>query len=145
MQLPFLQRFAPGVPVTPVLMGYQTPATIEVAARAIERTIASSERKVLMIASSDLSHFESRDVASELDGRVSECLERFDVSALERRLAAHQNHACGGGPMLSILSAARTLGATESTVLAYGDSGDVNGDTAGVVGYLSAAFFKGRV
>lgn len=144
VQLPFLQRFLPGVPIAPVLMGYQTPATIDAAVRAIETALtrAAPARRVLLIASSDLSHFEPRDVAARLDGRVVECLEKFDADALARLLATHPNHACGGGPIVTILRVARALGATASTILAYGDSGEVNGDTNGVVGYVSAALIR---
>jgi AmmeMemoRadiSam system protein B len=60
------------------------------------------------------------------------------MSLLERR----PDHACGGGPMVSVMSAARLLGAHESEVLCYADSGDVSGDKSSVVGYLAAALWK---
>ncbi len=140
VQFPFLQRFLPNVPVVPVLMGYQTPTTIAAAARALQQVIAESRRSVLMIASSDLSHYESRAEASRLDGMVVRCLEQFDVAGLEQLLLTNPHHACGGGPMVAVLTAAQALGASDANVLAYGDSGDVTGDTDGVVGYVSAAF-----
>ncbi|GMR23801.1 MAG: AmmeMemoRadiSam system protein B [Acidobacteriota bacterium] len=143
VQFPFLQRFLPNVPVVPVLMGFQTLATIGAAARALQRVIASSPRTVLMIASSDLSHYESRAEASRLDGMLVRCLEQFDVAGLERLLETNPHHACGGGPMVAVLTAARALGANAASVLAYGDSGDVTGDTDGVVGYVSAAIHSG--
>jgi hypothetical protein len=143
VQLPFLQRFLPGVPVIPVLMGAQTRNVIALAAEAIEHVVAASDRRVLLVASSDLSHYESRAVAAELDGAVVDCLERFDVSSLEQLMQSTPRHACGGGPMVSVLRAARASGATGSRVLAYGDSGDANGDLDGVVGYVAAAFFRG--
>ena len=143
VQFPFLQRFLPNVPVVPVLMGYQTPTTIAAAARALQQVIAESRRSVLMVASSDLSHYESRAEASRLDGMVVRCLEQFDVSSLEQLLLTNPDHACGGGPMVAVLTAAQALGASDANVLAYGDSGDVTGDTDGVVGYVSAAFHSG--
>jgi AmmeMemoRadiSam system protein B len=72
-----------------------------------------------------------------------DCLERFDVSGLEQLLEANPRHACGGGPMISVLTAAGALGASAASVLAYGDSGDVTGDTDDVVGYVSAAIHAG--
>jgi len=143
VQFPFLQRFLPHVPVTPVLMGFQTPQTIAVAARGIERVLSGSNRRVLLIASSDLSHYEPRTLASQLDAQVVKCLESFDVGGLERLMSVNPHHACGGGPMISVLTAARAMGASAAHVLAYGDSGDVNGDLEGVVGYVSAAFTRG--
>ena len=143
VQFPFLQRFLPNVPVVPVLMGYQTPATIAAAARALQHVITESPRSVLMIASSDLSHYESRAEASRLDRMLVRCLEHFDVSGLAQLLEANPRHACGGGPMISVLTAAAALGANDATVLAYGDSGDISGDTDSVVGYVSAAIHGG--
>lgn len=143
VQFPFLQRFLPHVPVTPVLMGFQTPQTIAAAARGIERVLSGSHRRVLLIASSDLSHYEPRKVASQLDGQVVKCLESFDVAGLDRLMSVNPHHACGGGPMISVLTAARAMGASDAHVLAYGDSGDVNRDVGGVVGYVSAAFTRG--
>jgi AmmeMemoRadiSam system protein B len=92
-----------------------------------------------LIASSDLSHYESRERARELDSQVLDCVERFDPEGLARLLENERGHACGGGPMVSVLTAARELGATGARILAYGDSGDVSGETDAVVGYLSAA------
>ena len=143
MQYPFLQRFLPDVPVAPMLMGYQTSGMIAIAIHAIESAVKQSGRSVLLVASSDLSHFEPRVRARELDSEVVGCLERFDPRGLAELLEARPDHACGGGPMIAVLEAARTLGASQSRVLAYGDSGDVTGDMAGVVGYASAAFTEG--
>ena len=57
------------------------------------------------------------------------------MDALEREPA----HACGGGPIVSVLRAVRRLGASRAKVLRYGDSGDVSGDKSAVVGYMAAA------
>ena len=124
-------------------MGYQTSDRIATAIHAIESAVSQSGRSVLLVASSDLSHFEPRVRARELDSQVVGCLDRFDPRALAELLEARRDHACGGGPMIAVLEAARTLGATQSRVLAYGDSGDVTGDVEGVVGYASAALTEG--
>jgi AmmeMemoRadiSam system protein B len=58
------------------------------------------------------------------------------MSALE----AYPEHACGGGPTVSVMLAAKALGARDARVLKYADSGDVSGDKEAVVGYLAAAF-----
>jgi AmmeMemoRadiSam system protein B len=55
-------------------------------------------------------------------------------------LEASPDHACGGGPTVAVMRAAKRLGATDARVLKYGDSGDVSGDKDAVVGYLAAAF-----
>jgi hypothetical protein len=141
MQLPFLQRLLPEARVVPVMMGVQSASNIEAARRALVRAVSSSTYPVLLVASSDLSHYESRENARELDSRVLDCIERFDPEGLADLLERERGHACGGGPMVSVMMAARELGATGARILAYGDSGDVSGETDAVVGYVSAALY----
>jgi AmmeMemoRadiSam system protein B len=139
MQLPFVQEVLPEARILPVIMGAQNATNIEAAATAMCHAAAGSKSKVLLVASSDLSHHQSRERASALDGEVLDRIERFDPDELQNLLAAEGGHACGGGPMVAVLRAARRLGGSRAIVLAYGDSGDVTGDTASVVGYASAA------
>jgi AmmeMemoRadiSam system protein B len=143
MQLPFLQHSLPRARILPVIMGAQTAENIEAAASAMVRAVSRSSVPVLLVASSDLSHYESRDSARELDSQVLERIEGFDPRSLEDLLAFERGHACGGGPMVAVMMAARELGARAARVLAYGDSGDVTGETDGVVGYVSAAMVEG--
>ena len=63
----------------------------------------------------------------------------FDTEGLQRALDARPEHACGGGPTVAVMRAARLLGADEASVLNYADSGDVSGDKSSVVGYMAAA------
>jgi AmmeMemoRadiSam system protein B len=123
------------------MMGAQSARNIEAAASAMVRAVTASEYPVLLVASSDLSHYEPRGRARALDSEVLDRIESFDPEALEELLEDERGHACGGGPIVAVMRAARELGARESRVLAYGDSGDVSGDTDAVVGYLSAAFY----
>ena len=142
MQLPFIARLLPNVPIVPLVMGHQTRAT----ARDLGRTLAAAleahgEREVLIVASSDLSHYEDAATASKLDAIVLECIAEFSAERLMDALEHEPRHACGGGPMVSVLSAASQLGCTRSQVLQYGDSGDVSGDKSAVVGYMAAAIW----
>jgi AmmeMemoRadiSam system protein B len=73
---------------------------------------------------------------------VEEAVRGFDAGALMELLEERPDHACGGGPMVSVMAAARALGARESEVLRYADSGDVSGDKGSVVGYLAAALWR---
>lgn len=144
MQLPFLQTVLPGARILPVMMGNQSHRHVDAAARALSETLSSRASPVLLVASSDLSHYESRERARELDAEVVERLAELDPEGLTRVLDEDSRHACGGGPMVSVMAAARKLGADEARVLDYGDSGDASGDTAAVVGYVSAAFYRSR-
>ena len=138
MQLPFLKRVLPDVEIVPLLMGYQRRETAYALADAI--AVALRGRRAVIIASTDLSHYQNAATASKLDGRVIQQVERFDADGLMSLLEALPEHACGGGPTVSVMRAARQLGATDARVLKYGDSGDVSGDKESVVGYLAAAF-----
>jgi AmmeMemoRadiSam system protein B len=137
MQLPFVARVLPQVPIVPVVMGYQTRETAEQFGDALARTLR--DRRVLLIASSDLSHYHDARTASALDAVMLRHVEALDPDALMRALETEPGHACGGGPMVAVLRAARALGATRSRVLRYADSGDVSGDKDAVVGYMAAA------
>ena len=138
MQLPFLAHLVEGLRIVPILMGTQSRA--EVNALADARGRVSPGRGVLLVASSDLSHFHPARVANALDGIVVEHIERYDEEGLMVRLEASHEHACGGGPIVAVMRAARARNATRARVLRYGDSGDVGArDKSRVVGYLSAA------
>lgn len=142
LQLPFLARVLPGIPIVPLLMGRQSRATVD----ALSRTLATAleGRRALLVASSDLSHFHDRPTAAELDAIVVKHIERNDPDGLQAALEHFPQHACGGGPVTAVMRAARALGADAAHVLQYGDSGDVSGDLARVVGYVSAVFGRGR-
>jgi AmmeMemoRadiSam system protein B len=139
MQIPFIARLLPGVPIVPVVMGYQTRATAETFGDALAAAVR--DRNVLLVASSDLSHYHDARAAAALDAVVLRHVEALDADALMRALEAEPGHACGGGPIVSVLRAARALGASRARVLRYADSGDVSGDKDAVVGYMAAAIW----
>jgi AmmeMemoRadiSam system protein B len=139
MQLPFIARLLPGVPIVPMVMGQQTRATAEQLGDALGRALAG--RNVLLVASSDLSHYNDARTAAAMDGVVARHVEAFDPDALMKALEREPGHACGGGPMVAVLRAARALGATRARVLRYADSGDVSGDKDAVVGYMAAGMW----
>ena len=137
MQLPFVQHLAPNVPIVPLVMGTQTADT----ARALGDALAAAlrDRRALLVASTDLSHYQDAATAARLDQVVVDHVSRFDADGLQRALDRNPNHACGGGPTVAVMRAARALGARDAVVLKYADSGDVSGDKSSVVGYMAAA------
>jgi AmmeMemoRadiSam system protein B len=138
MQLPFLKRVLPDAEIVPLVMGQQRRATVYELGEAI--AAVARGRRAVLIASTDLSHYQSAAVAARLDNKVLQQIQRFDPDGLMSLLDAFPGHACGGGPTVSVMLAAKALGAPDSRVLKYGDSGDVSGDKDAVVGYLAAAF-----
>ena len=144
MQLPFLAHLAPGLPIVPLVMGYQTREVAYALGEAL--VTALHGRKALLVASTDLSHYHDAKTASALDAVVIDCVSRFDADGLQRALDSRPEHACGGGPTVAVMRAAQLAGARDAVVLNYADSGDVSGDKSAVVGYLAAALgtFKQR-
>jgi AmmeMemoRadiSam system protein B len=140
MQLPLLLRVAPSIAIVPLLVGAQTAATANALGHAMAQAVRG--RRALLVASTDLSHYHDATTAARLDRVVIDCVERFDADALQRALDAQPEHACGGGPTVAVMRAARALGANRATVLNYADSGDVSGDKSSVVGYLAAALTR---
>jgi AmmeMemoRadiSam system protein B len=148
MQLPFIRRLLPDLRIVPLLMGYQTVETVRELADALGRVAGG--RRVLLVASTDLSHYFDAQTAEQLDGRVRQCVSAFDPDALLRLFEEYPEAergrfvACGGGPAISVMLAARTRGARHGRALKYMHSGEISGDNSGVVGYLAGAFGRFR-
>lgn len=142
MQLPFIQRVCPNISILPLVMGYQTDATARALADGL--SIALRDRRALLVASSDLSHYQTAHAAARMDGVVLDAVSRFDADRLQAALDANAGHACGGGPIVAVMRAARHLGATGARTVQYADSGDVSGDKTSVVGYMSAVIGRFR-
>jgi MEMO1 family protein len=144
MQLPFVRRLFPEARIVPLMMGFQTRETIAALASALAQ--ACTSERVLLVGSTDLSHFFDARTAQELDGRVARHVAAFDADGLLETFEQYPEHergrfvACGGGPAIAVMMAARRLGATAARVLKYSHSGEISGDFDGVVGYLAAAF-----
>ena len=146
MQLPFVRRLLPEARIVPMVMGYQERDTIEALAAALAAVAAS--RQVLLVGSTDLSHFMDAQTAVALDARVLACVDPFDPDRLLELFERYPEQergryvACGGGPAIAVLKAAQQLGVNSGRVLRYAHSGDVSGDNDAVVGYLAAAFAR---
>lgn len=144
MQLPFLKRLLPDVPIVPLLIGYQRRETILQLAAALFS--AFRDRRALLVASSDLSHYLDAATAAQHDAKVQDCIEAFDPDRLLEEFEKYAEPdrgryvACGGGAAIAVMMAARELGARQGRVLKYGHSGEISGDYSGVVGYVAAAF-----
>jgi AmmeMemoRadiSam system protein B len=143
VQVPFLQRTLTGFNLVAIIMGDQRETSVRgLAASIVEAVKASLEKRVLLVASTDLSHYHRQSEAVELDQNVVERIEAFDADGLLSDLASGKCEACGGGPTAVVMMAAKELGADEARVMKYATSGDVTGDVSQVVGYLSAVLVK---
>lgn len=137
IQLPFLQCVLGDFTLAPIMMGDQSLKSCRVLGDAIARSVEG--KKALLVASTDLSHFHDYETARQLDGKILKFIEDYDEEGLSRALSSRKAEACGGGPVVAVMRAARLLGADRATVVKYANSGDVWPDRRSVVGYTAAA------
>jgi len=140
VQLPFLQEVLGEFKLVPIVIGDQSYRTCERVGQAISK--AAEGKKVLLVASTDLSHFHSYDQAVKLDHVILESLKTFEPQKLAQDLDTGKGEACGGGPVIAVMVASKEMGANRARVLKYANSGDVTGDRSRVVGYAAAVFYK---
>jgi AmmeMemoRadiSam system protein B/AmmeMemoRadiSam system protein A len=138
VQLPFLQIVLGAFKLVSVVMGEQQDWHVLGDALAA----LASDRPILLVASSDLSHYHPAPKALRLDTAVRDGIKALDPAALSHTFETGKGEACGAGPILACLHAARKMGATRSLITGFGNSGEVSGDDSGVVGYLSAVLVR---
>jgi len=142
VQLPFLQYIFGEFDFIPIVIGDQNNHNIHSIGKAIGELFKNEN--VLIIASTDLSHYHTYGEAVALDKQVEKLIENFDIENLETQLAKNNIEMCGGGPVAAAMIAAKNLGANKAVILKYLNSGDVTGDRKAVVGYLAAALFEDK-
>ena len=141
VQLPFLQATLAAAPtILPIVMGDQRREFCEHLGRRLAQVLGGTDS--IMIASTDLSHYHSYEDAEALDRDMIRSIESFDEERLMNDLEAERAEACGGGPTVAVLMAARLLGARRVEILDHCNSGDTSGDRRNVVGYVSAAITR---
>ncbi len=142
VQLPFLQQVLGKFKLVAIIMGDQDEST----SRALGEVLASalSGTNSLIVASTDLSHFYSEKKARKLDGNIQKAVELFNPGRLQSVLASGKGEACGGGPMIATMLAAKRLGGEEVIIGEYTTSGESTGDFSEVVGYLSAVIVSSK-
>jgi AmmeMemoRadiSam system protein B/AmmeMemoRadiSam system protein A len=144
IQVPFLQRTLGRFSIVPIIMGDQSEMRVRLLAARIADVVRlrSPEKRVLLVASTDLSHHHEYDRAVALDSVILDRVGAFDPEGLLMALDRRECEACGGGPMATVMMAARELGAGRATVVEYANSGDVTGDRREVVGYMAAVLTR---
>jgi hypothetical protein len=144
-ELPFLQVVLPAFKLVPLVMGEHDITASRRLAEAITKCIKG--KSVLIVASSDLSHYHSYDVAVEMDQRLLQQVGAMDVEGVQRCLAGGKCEACGQGPIMTAMLAAGKLSGDKCEILKYENSGDVTGEKMsprGVVGYAAASILTQR-
>ena len=136
VQLPFLQLLGFHGPVVPVVMAEHDLDAVWDLAGAIAS--AAGDREVVLIASTDLSHYLPHDQAVQADRAVLDALASGDGRRLLDVVGHRPEGMCGAGPAAAVLEAARRLGGGRVEVLRYATSGEVGGERDSVVGYAAA-------
>ncbi|MBN1102969.1 MAG: AmmeMemoRadiSam system protein B [Deltaproteobacteria bacterium] len=143
IQVPFLQVVLKDFHIVPLVMGEQDFETCSALAAVLGRLL-QGDTKTLLLASTDLSHFHGDTEAKNLDLEFIRNVREYDPQGLADSLFKGACEACGGGPTIATMIAARALGADRAEILQYATSGGVTGNRTEVVGYLSAALMKGK-
>lgn len=140
VQVPFLQRLRGDVTIVPICIGENDFGKLAELGRAIARAAAGTE--TLVVASSDMSHYESADNASRKDRMAIERMLALDEEGLWQVVRRHEITMCGVAPAVAAIAAARDMGAQEAKLVKYTNSGEMTGDNEQVVGYASIAFIR---
>jgi MEMO1 family protein len=135
VQVPFLQEMQKNLAIVPLVVGHISYPTCEKVATVLTESITSSGKKVLIVASSDMTHYESRAVASKKDALALDRLTALDPASLYNTVIEKRITMCGFIPATIALLTAMQLGARKADIIRYTDSGEVSGDTDQVVGY----------
>ena len=145
VQLPFLQAQQPALNIAPIAIGTSDFDVLRGLGEALADVIADrheedrheedQDEKVLIIASSDMNHYESDEITRVKDHRAIERVLAMDARGLWEVVMNEDISMCGFGPTIVMLTAAKILGATSATLVKYATSGDVSGDYGSVVGY----------
>ena len=139
VQLPFLQFILEDFSIVPIVMGDQSKIFIDELAQRLSNII---DEDTFIVASSDLSHFYSRDLAQNLDSIIEKRINDYDYEGLYQDLEHKRCEACGGGPIVAMMKSIDLKDKNKSIVLNRSDSGDATKNTDEVVGYLSAAIYS---
>jgi MEMO1 family protein len=141
VQLPFLQVLAPGFQFVPITVGTSNFDVLSALGVVVGSVAAETGEPVLIIASSDMNHYESDSVTRVKDRRAIDQLLALDPRGLYDVVHQADISMCGYGPAVVMLTAARKLGATRAELIRYATSGDVSGDRDMVVGYAGVAVY----
>ena len=135
VQLPFLQQCVGDFSFVPVALGTDRFAALDDLGRAVAQVVAAQRDPVLIIASSDLNHYESDAVTRVKDRQAIDQILGLDPRGLYDTVRREGISMCGFGPAVTLLTAARSLGALRAELVRYATSGDITGDRDEVVGY----------
>ena len=135
VQLPFLQYFKSDVKLVPIILASANGAIYKEIGKELAQAIKELNREVVIIASSDMTHYEPQELANKKDAKAIEAMLDLDEDELLRRVQKLDISMCGYAPAVSLITASKELGAKEVELVRYQTSGDTSADYINVVGY----------
>lgn len=135
VQLPFLQYFKPDIKIVPISLAHSHSEFYQQIGLGIAQAVEESGREVVIMASSDMTHYEPQDSAQHKDNQAIAAILELDEDELLRRVEKLNISMCGYAPTVSLIAAAKKLGASGAELVRYQTSGDTTGDYSAVVGY----------
>jgi len=141
VQLPFLQfLYGSDFKFVPICFLMQDLESSREVGRAVGEAL--SNKNAVVIASTDMTHYEPQKTAERNDKMAIDCALKMDEVGYYSTVESHNISTCGYGPTVALITAAKMLGAKNARLLCYKTSGDITGDYSAVVGYASVAFSK---
>lgn len=135
VQLPFLQRTVKDFTFVPIALGVSGYAALEAVGLGVAQVLKGGPRKTLVIASSDMNHYEADDITRVKDRKAIDRILALDPQGLYEVIRREDISMCGYGPTIAMLTAAEELGAKRAELVMYATSADASGDRRSVVGY----------
>ncbi|OYT63614.1 hypothetical protein B6V01_002400 [Methanosarcinales archaeon ex4572_44] len=135
VQLPFIQHTQKDFKIVPVCIGLQDEESALEIGSEIREAVKKSRKRVVVIASSDLTHSQPATTARKKDAQVIDAILNLNIDEIYTRIYELDATVCGYGAIAAMLYAVKSLGASRAELLHYSTSGDVTGDNSSVVGY----------
>jgi AmmeMemoRadiSam system protein B len=143
IELPFLQRALKSEwKLLPIMVRAVEPRVSQALGKALAKVLHG--KNAIIVASTDLSHYYTQEIAVAFDTFMLSKIEAFDPQAVFEAERDDKGFACGLGALTAVMWACKELGANEVKILHHATSGDVTGDYSGVVGYGAAAILKSK-
>lgn len=141
VQIPFLQRHSGTFTFVPIAVGLADYPSLELLGRAVAAAVKNSKEPVIIVASSDMNHYEPDGITREKDEKAIEKILQLDPAGLLQIIRDENISMCGYAPTIIMLTAAKELGAHEARLIRHATSADTGGDADSVVGYAGIVVF----
>lgn len=135
VQVPFLQYFKPAIMIVPIILSQANTAVYKEIGMSIAKAVKKTGIEAVILASSDMTHYEPHESAKRKDKEAIDAILDLDADELVKRIVKYDITMCGYAPVISMITAARELGASKAELIKYQTSGDTSGDYTSVVGY----------